>query len=499
MSYPDVLIFRRLGIESNKEFLAFMHKDCHVCTSEGFSALATIKVSTNSNHVIASLYVIRSNILSPGEISLSESAMKALGVNDGDELTVSHHGPFPSFSHLRSKIFGNPLSPTQMNEIVQDIVKGNYTNIQLSAFITACAGDRMSIGEIQSLTSAMINNGGQIDWGLEMVVDKHCVGGLPGNRTTPVIVPIVAALGLSMPKTSSRAITSPAGTADTLEVLTNVNLSMEEMKVVVEKEGGCMTWGSLAGLSPADDILIRVEKALDLDSEGQLIASVLSKKVAAGATHVVIDIPVGETAKIRSMEAAEMLMTGFERISSEIGLNLKAVITDGSQPVGRGIGPALEAKDVLAVLRNEPGAPVDLKERSLLLAGELLELAGNANKGEGISIAREVLESGKAYDKFKAICLAQGRFSEPGSARYVKRINAEKAGVVTAIDNRQLALVGKLAGAPEDMTAGVLIHVKLGNEVINGQPLFEIHSESEGEMEYALNYLNRSEDIVTIQ
>lgn len=492
------LIFKRLGINTQHEHFAYMREDCQVCISEGFEALTRIRVTNGKKSIVASLNVVRSQILKPGEVSLSESAMYALNINEGEHVTVSHLQPIESLSYIRSKIFGNPLSAKQYQEIVKDIVDGNYSNIHLSAFITACAGNRMQISEIISLTEAMINTGQKMHWSAGGIVDKHCIGGLPGNRTTPIIVSIVSALGLTMPKTSSRAITSPAGTADTMEVMAPVTLNMQQIKKVVEKEGGCIVWGGGARLSPADDILIKVEKALDIDSEGQLIASVLSKKVSAGSDYVIIDMPVGETAKLRSIEAANLLKVQMEKVAHAIGLKLKVVITDGSQPVGRGIGPALEARDILAILKNDTGAPADLRERALLLAGELLELSGKVDAGEGNDTARKVLESGKAYEKFMAICEAQGGFSEPKIAKHRYEIKAKRAGTVTRVDNRRLSKVAKLAGAPDDKTSGVDFLSHIGTKVEKGQTLYVVHAESKGELEYALEYLSNQTEIIEI-
>lgn len=492
------LIFKRLGIHTQHEHFAYMREDCHVCISEGFEALTRIRITNGKKSIVASLNVIRSEILEPGEISLSESAIASLGVKEGETITASHLHPINSLSYVRSKIYGNTLSPEELKEIVQDIVYGNYSNIHLSAFITACAGNRMETEEIISLTQAMIVSGQRIKWNGKMIVDKHCIGGLPGNRTTPIVVSIVTAFGLTMPKTSSRAITSPAGTADTMEVMTNVNLTMEQIKKVVEKEGGCIVWGGTAKLSPADDMLIKVEKALDIDSEGQLIASVLSKKVAAGSNHAIIDMPVGETAKLRSIDAANELKVEMEKVAHAIGLKLKVVITDGSQPVGRGIGPALEARDILAVLRNEPQAPLDLKERALLLAGEILELSGKVESGDGNDKARELLESGKAYEKFMAICKAQGGFSEPKLAKYQHEIKAEQAGTIAKVDNRRLAKIAKLAGAPDDKASGVDYLTPIGTKVEKGETLYVIHAQSKGELDYALEYYHSQKDILTI-
>lgn len=501
------LIFKRLGINTQHEYFAYMREDCHVCVSEGFEALTRIRISFGKKSIVANLNVIRTEILQSGEVSLSESAMDALGINEGDMVVASHLHPINSLSHVRSKIYGNVLTSLALQNIVRDIVQGNYSNIHLSAFITACAGNRMNTEEIILLTRAMINSGERMGWDgaflakgkADMVVDKHCIGGLPGNRTTPIIVSIITAFGLTMPKTSSRAITSPAGTADTMEVMTNVNLTMKQIKKVVEQEGGCIVWGGAAKLSPADDILIKVEKALDIDSEGQLIASVLSKKVAAGSNHVIIDMPVGETAKLRSIDAANELKVEMEKVAHAIGLKLKVAITEGSQPVGRGIGPALEARDILAVLRNSQEAPHDLKERALLLAGEILELSGKVESGDGNDKARVLLESGKAYDKFIAICMAQGGFKEPELAKYQHDIVAKQAGTVARVDNRKLAKIAKLAGAPDDKASGVDYLTPIGTKIEKGQLLYTIHAESIGELDYALEYYHSQKNILTIE
>lgn len=474
-----------------------MRADCHVCKSEGFSALTRIKVWDQQKSIVASLNVIETDILSPGEISLSKGARETLQVSEGALLAVSHLSPVESMKYVRAKIFGNQLPTAAYRAIMQDLVQGNYSNVDIAAFITGCAV-QMSVQEIVGLTQAMIGVGEKITWDFPLVVDKHSVGGLPGNRTTPIVVAIVAAYGLPIPKTSSRAITSPAGTADTLGTLTRVNLDIEEIKQVVQKEGGCFAWGGAVKLSPADDVLIRVERALDIDSEGQLIASVLSKKVSVGATHVVIDVPVGETAKIRSHKNAERLKTHLEQVARALGLKLEVLLTDGTQPVGRGIGPALEAMDVLAVLQNDPAAPQDLKEKALVFAGCLLELAGKEPAGNGIKVAQAILESGEAYQKFKAICLAQGGFTVPNYAPFCHEVTAAQAGTIIRIDNRRLSKVAKLAGAPEDTMAGVLFAAPLGKTVAPGDLLFTIFSESEGELAYALEYVNNEKDIITI-
>jgi thymidine phosphorylase len=490
---------RRLGIDTYQEAVIYMPSDCAVCRSEGFESQSRIEVRLGGRSITATLNAVTQALLGEGEASLSESAWRTLGAREGDEIEIAHAAPLESLSFIRAKVYGRRLDQVGMDAIVRDIVAGRYSDLHLSAFLTACADERLDPDETIALTRAMVAVGDRLHWSSPIVVDKHCVGGLPGNRTTLILVPIVAACGLTIPKTSSRAITSPAGTADTMETLAPVNLGIPAIRRVVERTGGCIVWGGAVRLSPADDVLIRVERPLDLDSEGQLVASVMSKKAAAGSTHVVIDLPVGPTAKVRSAAAAQKLIERLRIVGDAIGIHTRFVLSDGTQPVGRGIGPALEARDVLAVLRNEPGAPQDLRERSLRLAGEILEMAGKAPAGQGHAMAAEVLASGRAWTKFHEICEAQGGLREPAVARHRQSITAARAGRVTAIDNRLLSRVAKLAGAPSDPTAGVELHTPVGEFVERGQALYTVHSDAPGELAYALDYVGEHSNVINIQ
>ena len=342
----------------------------------------------------------------------------------------------------------------------------------------------------------MVDVGQRLSWPQSVIMDKHCVGGLPGNRTTPIVVAICAALGMIMPKTSSRAITSPAGTADTMETLAPVNLDAASVRRVVETVGGCIAWGGAMSLSPADDVLVRIGRLLDMDAEGQMVSSILSKKIAAGSTHVVIDIPVGPTAKIRTPEAAESLIEKLQLVATGFGLQVSCMVTEGLQPVGRGIGPALEAHDVLAVLRGDQGAPVDLRQRAILIAGGALELGGAVAAGRGESAAESVLADGRAWTQFQRICEAQGGMRTPGRAALQRVWPASHSGCVVHINNRKVA---KLAGAPDVKTAGLEMHVQLGREIVAGQPLFTVHSDAAGELDYALDFAAANLDMIGIE
>jgi len=391
-----------------------------------------------------------------------------------------------SLKAVHRKIAGESLLFDDYLGIARDIVDNRYSKIEMAAFLVACSETGMEREEVLNLTRAMIETGDQLDWGEQLVVDKHCIGGIPGNRTTLLVVPIVAAHGMLMPKTSSRAITSPSGTADTMEVLADVELGTQELRDIVQLHRACIAWGGTAKLAPVDDILISVERPLSLDSPGQMVASILSKKISAGATHLLIDIPVGPTAKMDSRLAALRLRKLFEFVADRMGLHLVVIITDGEQPVGRGIGPVLEVRDVLQVLENDPQAPIDLRDKSLQLAGRILEFDPDVRGGQGYFIARDILESGRALNKLQDIMKAQGRNEhalQPGQLQH--QVLASTDGVVDAIDNRQMAHIARLAGAPMDKGAGLDLHYKLGERVQKGEPLYTIHAEFLADFNFA--------------
>ena len=492
---PHGLRVRRLGIETGGEAIVFMHADCPVARSEGFASRARVEVRAGGRRALATLYFTTNGLLDTDEVGLPNALWRQLHAGDGDQIAVRHPQPLASMSDVRAKIYGHRLEYRQLARVVADIAIGRYSDVELAAFVTAFAGQPLEVKETAALTRAMLEAGDRLDWPGELILDKHCVGGLPANRTTPLIVAIVAAAGFTMPKTSSRAITSPAGTADAMEVMAPVNLDLPAMRRVVEREGGCVVWGGNVRLSPADDILIGVERALDVDSEAQLVASILSKKLAAGATHVLLDLPVGATAKVRSPGEAAKLSAHLVAVAAEFDLSVTPVLTDGTQPVGTGIGPALEAHDILAVLRGSPDAPADLRERALDLAGRLLDLAGGSS-GSGRTQAAAILEEGRALNKFMAICEAQGGFSEPSTAPLRHEITAPRNARVAAFDNRTLARIAKLAGAPRAKLAGISLHAKLGATVARGEPIFTVHAESRGELDYALAFAAANPDVI---
>jgi thymidine phosphorylase len=496
MSNTQPLTVVNIGIDTHQELVVYMRKDCHICLAEGFNASSRLAISHGVNSIIATLNVTAGQTLNKGQIGLSKIALERLKVQAGDKVIINHAPVVHSLGAVRKKIFGKTLNDSEIRSIISDISAHRYSDIEISSFLSVCAGDRLNIDEIISLTKAMVECGHQLSWpNHKEIYDKHCIGGLPGNRTTPIVVSIACAAGLTIPKTSSRAITSPAGTADTMECLTQVNLELADIQQVVDNTGACLAWGGAVNLSPADDLLIRIEKALNLDGEGQLIASVLSKKIAAGSTHVLIDIPVGATAKVRTTSQAQHLVELFNEVAHACNITVTCVITDGSKPVGKGIGPVEEARDVLAVLNCQQDAPQDLRERSLFLAAQLINMAEKHSFEHAYKKATQLLNSGEANHKFTQILLHQGCFKKLTKAKFSHTELAHHNGTLTAIDNRKLARLTRLAGAPENPAAGLRLCANVGDLLTQQQPLFILYSESHGEQDYAMNYYANNQDI----
>ncbi len=496
MDTPSQLALRRVAIDTYHENVVYLNRECATYRAEGFQALSKVEVRAEGRKILATLNVVDDdNIVGCGELGLSEDAFDQLAVESGHKATVSQAEPPESMGALFRKIDGERLSKDDFTSIVHDIAQHHYSKIELTAFMIATNRGGMDREEVFFLADAMVACGRRLDWHSPLVVDKHCIGGIPGNRTSMLVVPIVAAHGMLCPKTSSRAITSPAGTADTMAVLANVELSFDKLSEIVREHHGCLAWGGTANLSPADDVLISVERPLSLDSPAQMVASILSKKISAGSTHLVLDIPIGPTAKVRSMPDAQRLRQLFEYVATRMNLSLDVVITDGRQPIGFGVGPVLEARDVMRVLENDPRAPIDLRQKSLRLAGRLIECNPDIRGGDGFAIARDILDSGRALASMNAIIKAQGarpfNHNQPQLGTLTFEVLAVTSGVVIGIDNLHIARIARLAGAPKVECAGVDLMHKLGDVVRAGDVLYRVHAEFHADLDFARQFSNK--------
>ncbi|MFM8557738.1 MAG: phosphonate metabolism protein/1,5-bisphosphokinase (PRPP-forming) PhnN [Betaproteobacteria bacterium] len=274
---------------------------------------------------------------------------------------------------LRRKLAGERLAQAEWNTLLQAVVEGSIKGAELDTMLIACAND-LDDEELACVARWRCGLMPRESWGREPVVDKHSLGGTAGSRVTMIVVPIVAAHGMLIPKTSSRAITSAAGTADAMEVLARVDLNPSDLRRVVEQAGGCIAWNGRLNHSVLDESMHRLERLLALDTRRWSVASILSKKWSAGATHVVVDVPYMPGGKVASLHEAQAVAAMFDSLGTRLGMTVRAYPSDGAAPIGRGIGPALEVRDVLQVLEGDPRAPADLRDKALLFAARILAL-----------------------------------------------------------------------------------------------------------------------------
>ncbi len=479
---------RRINLDTGHENVAVISRRSKALRAEIFRGFSRVELRRQSKSLLATLLITDDdNLVGSNDLGLAEPAFRRFGSSVGDFVTIFPATRPASLDAVRSKILGNTLGADQIRTIVEDLAHYRYSEMEVAAFLISSASF-MTSDELLALTRYMAQAGTQLSWNKSIVVDKHCIGGIPGNRTSMIVVPIVAAHGLMIPKTSSRAITSPAGTADTMEVLARVDLNVDEMKEVATACNGCLVWGGHVNLSPADDILIAVERQLSIDTREQMVASIMSKKLAAGSTHLLIDLPIGPTAKLANANEAMRLRKLFEFVGGHFGISVEAVLTDGRQPIGSGIGPVLEARDVMAVLSNEPNAPSDLREKSLRLAAHLLEYDPNLRGGTGYVRAQELLESGAALRQMEKIISAQGPSGcRTDLGKMTADVSANAEGFVTSIDCLRLNRLARTAGAPLDKGAGIEVLKKIGDHVEEGEPLYRIFAFDESEYELTVS------------
>ncbi|MBI2129025.1 AMP phosphorylase [Candidatus Woesearchaeota archaeon] len=464
-------------------------------------ALDRIKIKKSEKIETVVLDIAESEKAVPeGHIGVFEEVIDSLGLKDNEPIEVIPARKPLSIDFIKKKLDGGTLDKKEIDQIVWDIVHNKLDAIELTYFVSACYSNRMTMKETALLTKAMSDIGDKLKLRRYPVMDKHCSGGVAGNRTTMIIVPIIAAAGLTIPKTSSRSITSPAGTADTVEVLTNVNIPLPKMKKIVEKTNGCLVWGGALNLAPADDKIIKVEKPLAIDAKSQLLASVMAKKASVSATHVLIDIPYGKGSKILDKKAASQLKKGFEELAKALGMIVKVILTDGTQPIGNGIGPSLEARDVLWILRNDPRGPQDLRRKALMMAGLMLEMGYKAKKGEGLKKAAGILNDGRAYKKFIEIIKAQGgKEIMPQDIKigeFAYNALSPKQGIVRHVDNHSISKIARIAGAPQNKGAGVYLYKHVGDKVNKDESLFTIYAESQRKLDYAVSAIEEFDGIV---
>lgn len=487
-SVANSLRLRRLPVFAGRAHCAWLPAKGELVNGFDYLGPGRIEISGAGASIRSDIQVMDlPAALAPDEIGLSSEAFSELGLPEGTEVAIRRTPSPESRAALTSKIQGGALSEAQYHTLIRDIVEQRYPDGEVAAFLVA-ATQKLSDDEVVSLARVRTRFAQQITWPDRIVVDKHSMGGIPGSRITLIVVPIVAAHGaFLMPKTSSRAITSAAGTADAMEALADVELTPTELRACVEKARACIAWNGRLNHSVVDDVMNAITRPLGIDSNRWSVASILSKKLTAGSTHVIVDLPYGPRAKLKTLSEAAELAALFETVGRGLGLIVEAFPTDGSRPIGRGIGPALECRDVAWALDNDPQAPADLVAKALFFTGRILAwdpALGSVAAGQ--ERAEALLRSGAARAAFERIVEAQGRRVPPvAPGLLVHTVRAGKAGTVAEIDGWAVAGIARRAGAPFDKAAGIDLRRGVGDSVAIGDPLFAIHASASSDLDEA--------------
>jgi len=434
----------------------------------------------------------------PGEIGLFGDIWKKKEIEEDDIVELIMESRPLSIETLKKKMLGKPASYQEIYALIKDIADDKLGKIETTYYAASSFVKPYSNEELYYVTKAMAETGEMLNLKIE-VADKHSVGGLAGNRITPIIVSIVASLGIYIPKTSSRAITSPAGTADTMEVLCPVTFEMEKIREIIKKTKACLVWGGGLKMAPADDKIIKVSRPLALEPYDKMVVSIMAKKVAMGVDYLLIDMPVGETCKVSNMKQAKELEKKFVYLGSKFGMKVKVVPTLAQESVGRGIGPALEARDLLRVLQQHKFRPLDLEKKAARLAGNLIELKGFCAVGKGEKIALEQIKNGQAWKKLNQIIVAQGGKENWNSEEVMQEveryeIHSAKSGAIGFVDNRAINEVCMNLGAPIDKYAGIHTHVRFGDKIKKGDKLFTMYASAKDRLK--LGVLSAEKNII---
>ena len=480
-----MLSLKYVAINSFNENIVYLHKDCNAYKIDDIKSITKIEVHGGAEPVGAFLEVVDDeSIVHQGQLGMNKQAFEQLNLPEGANVTISLANVSSSVASIKRKISGNVLYDSEYKAIVKDIVSRKYSNMDIASFLVA-TGSFMTVQEVLALTEALAGDE-NITWDKEnIVVDHHCMGGVPGNKTDIIITAIVAAYGLPIPKTASYSLTSCAGVADTFSVLANVDLDEKNLKKIVNEHRGAIVSYTGLPITYANKIISSVQRSIGMATQEHVLASILAIKIATGITHLLIDIPVGSSSHIKTTADALKLRKMVEYIGDMLNIHVDAVITDGSEPIGNGVGPVLEARDVMKVLRNKENAPQDLMEKSLFLAGRIIEFDPKVRGGQGYHIAKEILTSGRALEALNRIIYAQGKAPQAQLGRLTREITALKSGVIESIDNSRITRIGVLAGAQQSAGAGLDLIKKVGDEVERGDVIYRIHSVNPNDFAFA--------------
>ena len=395
---------------------------------------------------------------------------------------------------IRKKMKWETITYDEMYAIIKDISEWKLSEIMMTYYVASSFFYPTTDEEMYQTAKAMAECGVMFKYPKwEIVADKHCIGWVPWNETTMIAIPLLASLGIKMPKNFSKAITSPAATGECVNVLMDINFDKAWIERLIEENNCCLVWWGGLDLAPADDKLIKVQYPLAMQSRAKVVSSIMAKKYAMWVTHSVIDIPVGPTAKVTTMEEALDWKQKFEYVGKKLWMKMTVQITPANEVIWNGVWAVLQVREVLRVLQQHEKRPLDLEAKAIFLASKIIEIVGLAKgKKDAERIARKQLESWEARKMMQKIIKAQnGRNPDIRSEDlkpwiFTKEILADCDGKIKKVDLHNVNHIARRLGCPAIDEAGIYISKRLGDKVKKWDVLFTMYSTSEAKIDLAL-------------
>ncbi len=472
---------------------------------------------------------LTNELVRPWYIGIMKDTHEKYQINHGDVIWIQYTKTSEiSVLAIKKKLLGKKLTEEEVEAIIKDISDNKLSKTMLAYYVATSFLQEEDEDELFWSTKYSAKYGEQLNFGAEkweIIADKHCIGGVPWNETTMILIPIIASLGIKIPKTFSKAITSPAATGECVEVLMGIQNNKQEIYETVEKTWWCLSWGGGLALAPANNAIMEVTYPIAMEPYSKMVSSITAKKYAMGVSHCLIDIPVGDTAKV-DQEDADKIAYYFNMLAKKLGMKMKVVFTNADQPIGQGIGAVLQAKEAIAILQNHPSKSESLEVKTIQLASEIIALAGLAEWEQAKNLAREQLKNGKARAKFLEIARVQNSFGENTEntknnkkysqyyswtledltpekfilAKHSKDIiitsSEQEDGTMTLknIDMKKLGSIARTLWCPLDYQAGIYLHHRLGAKLKKWAVLMTLYSNDEFKLEQAVQRLE-SENI----
>ncbi len=481
---------RKLDVRTGDMMVALINEVDAEENGIGIGDSVSLDVAGRKGSIIVSVDITDS-LIDEGEIGFYEGIWNKYNLNYGEIVKIKLVSPSEAVASIRKKVLGKKLKYKEIFNIIRDISNDKLGKILTTYYAASGYAQGFDDEELYYMTKAMAETGEMFKFE-GIVADKHSIGGVAGKGITPIVVPIVACVkGITVPNTSTRAITSASATTDMLEVIMPMSFSKEELDSFILKCNSFMVWGGGLDLAPADDKIIQVQKPIGIESIDKFVASIVAKKVAQGVNHVIFDVPVGNSAKIKTEKEYNKVKSTFEKTCAKFDIKVIVYRRDVNGIDGNSVGPCLECKEFLRVYERDNRRSLQLEEDALRMAGRLIELCGKVEKDKGYKLAKDILESGDAFAKLCEIIDMQGGNKKISSDSLeiggnTFEYKSKKSGVIKGINNKKVFEVCRALGNPRIKEAGLYFHKNVGDEIKHGDKLVTLYATTDSRLELGI-------------